>query len=394
MNLGNFAGGLAQGYDQQQRLQLAQQEQASNQQFRERSMQMQEQDQAAKQAALKRQQQMQKEGTDIYNDLYGPKQTVTGYTEQDDGNGGTTKVPTVTTTQEKPGENPETTAKYAYAHAALVAKYHEMTPEIMAQTAQMVDQGRRTAAGKELDKVMQGDASAVSALVTKMGKDPEGAKLQYDPAKGVNQVVDAKGNMLVDLNRAYAASATAEKYKQIMAEQDSAQKTQHNLAQTKYLSAEGDKNSAEAKEIPANAAAERGLKAGQTYHAYQAGNLSGANKSALLDEKRQRDLDARINTTIGKTPDATGDGKTEWMAPKQWVQSKVTGALSDNPKADMNGVFNDALTRYSQIKSATQKQLTDAVSNPDKLKALQARYGVKDKATILQRMTEENLERN
>ena len=379
MNLGSFAGGAVQGYQNQERLQMAQAEQKSNLAFRERGMKMQEDEAAAKKAQRDREDAMRQANSEVFSKYYGEKEVPDGELGQDSGGAPRTKKVKIS-----PGQDTKTDLAYLNDQMGVIANHGNIDPAIMMKMGEMARTHMDSARGRLLRSVVGGDESALAEMAKEGGKDPSKAKLIVDPAKRIAKIDWGDGTKPLDLRMAMLAVHAAGDLRQTENDvRDDAEKA----ATTAKVTAQGNLYDAQAKAFPAESAAK-----------IRTSNASAAHSSAatgsLLDDKRQKTLDTRINSTIGKTPDATGDGKTEWMAPKQWVQSKVTGALSANPKSDMNKVFNEALTTFTKIKSATQSQFSSMVGDPTKLKALQSRYGTKDKATILQRMTEENLERN
>jgi hypothetical protein len=327
MNLGGgFAGGLAQGYQSQERMRMQQDEQASNLAMRQRQMTLNEQqanmqaeDHQAKMDQLARQKEARDGSAALLKKYYGEQMVEDGAPSQaDDGQGGVITIPTMKKVTYKPGEDPKRDADYYNDHLQLVARTSGASMEDMQHVANAVETAKRTAAGKALSQVLSGDEGAMGDFLKHMGKDPKGAKLDFRPVEGVQQIVLADGST-VDLKRAAMANATAEFVKQMQGEEKSAQgaaTTKANIAEkqatTNLRGAQAEQEKTltpvKADEIRAQAASQRAaasehsanaglagdrkkLLQAQTGAASEAGNLSKAKASVAQTKAKEADDD-------------------------------------------------------------------------------------------------------
>lgn len=395
-NLGSFAGGVASGYEIGTRTNIAKAAQASseqdriaNQGFRERQLAIAEEDQAAQRADRERAATLRKEMEALQGKYYGEQDVQTGTTDQADGAGNLSQVPVMKRQKFMPGQDSLRDANFFIDSMALRLKHGSTDPKQLIEAADYARKMKETDLGRNIMGALGGNKEAMAKLAAEQGFDAATAKVEVNPEKGVFQLVTNKGTM--DLKE-IAMYLGADKAHAAMVGQTTdargtktfnlgVQKTEGQIAQdtaeTALLPKKGKLLDAQANEANAKAA-----------HAGEA-------RKSIIDDKRQKQLDARITATMGKQVDAfADDGKSEWMAPKQWVQARVTGALAENPKADHNRLLADALKDYSAIKSHVDKQFAAASSDKAKLAALQAKYGTKQAARIKQRMFEDNLERN
>jgi hypothetical protein len=339
MNLGTFAGGAVQGYQSQERLNLAQQEAADSKNFRERSMRMQEQDAAARQEALDRAKKMREDSAALFAKYYGDKTETIGESEADDGTGNLVKVPITKSVSYKPGDDPTgRDNEWLTEHLKLSAKYNGMKPDEVFAVAKHIDEARRTETGKVLDKVLMGDDKAQDKFLTSIGKNPEGAKLVRDPANGVMKITLADGTD-VDLMRAAHGMALSSYAADLRKEMDSARKSNVDQSVVKKNEAQAAKANAEASgasELNAAHVEESKAKAGQ---ARAAAGLSVARASnvkmkgtEMAEDKAGRETRAEIASVIEKDPNAM-DGKSKDPAMAKFLQGRATAVrLSDKKK--------------------------------------------------------------
>lgn len=280
MNLGNFAGGVAQGFQQQQRTNLARQNAQSLQDYRSRSMQIQEQDAAnrqqeadARQKERDRAEAMRQDSMKLYEQFYGPKEvTVAG----DDGK------PVTKTITLQPGVDPDTDNKWFAGKLMLAAKHGNLTMEQMKAQADRVDAAKRTAYGQNLEKMLDGDGSAMREFVKAKGRDPSAAKLDIRPVDGTMQITFGDGTPPIDLKRAALMNATAALYKQMLEEEKGAQGAAKTKAEVDEKTATGNLRQAQAGNVGALNDERAGLIKAQTTAANAAAGAHAAAAKASL----------------------------------------------------------------------------------------------------------------
>ena len=394
INLGNFVGGAVQSYRQGQDFDLRQQEATDNRNFRERQLKIQEADEAEKQATREREKALRVGSTDLFQKYYGDKTEQVGETEADDGQGGVTKVPTLKTTSLKPGQDPATDAKWYSDHLLLVAKHSGMTADDMAKTAAQVDTLRRTEQGQLLDKVTTGDKDALSKLLKMVGKDPAGAKLDFRPLEGVNEVVLADGTKL-DLKKYAAANATAAHYAAMRQSEADAQGTASHAATVRNLGASTDLHAAQAGEIKETAGAKRGLLGAQTRAAdasaadsYAGAGLKkakaanvGASTAGLQEEKINKEISAEASKATGVDPTSTdGKGKNvdqySYVAGRASKLKQESGGKLSTPQA-VQAAKAEWDTQADRVNAFVDSETKGLDS-----KAIKAKFGTSDKALI------------
>ena len=386
MNLGGFAGGYAQGKQNQQRFELAQQEQNASQGFRNRQINIQESDEAERQAGRERDQAMRTGSAALFNKYYGEQKETVGETTSDDGNGGTTTVPTVKTTIKKPGEDAELDGKWAMENAMLHAQHSGMSMEEMARTSAMVDSGRRTAAGKALDKVLGGDESALGSFVTGIGKDPKLAKLDNRPVDGVRQIVFSDGSKPFDLRQAYAATATDAVYRRIMDDEKEQQGIATHKARITDYEAQATQRAAQANRDALESPARVKLLEAQAREAAQRGGMYAARGGAYGaaggagGKSANRDLQAAVMSTLppgfdGK-PDHNAAGPLLGFA----ADAMKKGAKSPAEAASI------ASKQFTELSGQARAQVTEAIAQAKKDPAVKAalvkQFGAIDADTL------------
>ena len=380
-SIGNMAGGAVQGFQNQERLQLAQKSEADSVNLRNRQMVMAEKDQAQQDLDRDRVNQSREEGAAYFKDFWGDKTETVGETSQDDGNGNITKVPTVVTKPGRRMDNPEDVAQYALGHAMIAAKHSGMTPEAAQKIYEMVDNGRRTAAGRALDKVLAGDESAMGAYLKGIGRDPKGATLEMDIRKGVMRINVADGGPPVDLKMAYGAVGTAAQVKQRMDEEKRTVEMDKGRAQTANLGATQALNEAKASEIPSKI----GRNNAEAYKAGQQGGLAAARGAsvragagAAVDKKLSSDIMTNAKGAAG--PDPTGDGK----APYTEKYAFLTGRANELARGGKVSSGLGAVAAARKEWQTTESQVADQLSKVDK-KVLKEKYKTSDVATLTAR---------
>ena len=392
-NLGGFAGGLAQGFQSQERLNLAQKDQADNQAMNNRRMVMAEQDQAAQQEGRDREKSMRDKSAALFKKYYGEQEEVIGETEGDDGNGGKTKIPTVRKTVRQPKMDPKVDEQWATEHQLLVAEHSGMTMEQMEKISGFVETGRKTRAGAALDLVLAGNDKGMKDFLTHIGKDPAGAKLDRRLHEGVQQIVLANGEV-VDLKRAAAATATAAYYTRMLDEEKQAQGTQHNLAQTKNINAQAAGHIADAALVPAKAK----LLANQAYAAGESGNLSKAKRQNVGSagaagapvKAPTKDVLAAVRSVAARGSDGKSDpGSVARML------AIASHAMQTGKAKDANSAAALAQREDARMSSDADREVAEvlaaAKASPKNKELLLKRFGKLDIDTLrnasLQKMT-------
>lgn len=382
MSLGSMANGAVQGYDSQERLQLAQKSEADNVNLRNRQMVMAEKDQAYQDSQRQRQEQDRNASAALYKKFYGEQQETVGETESTAPDGSITKVPTVVTKNYQPGQDATRDNKWYVEHLAMNARRSGMSMEDFAKVAERVDNGRRTEGGRALDKVLMGDDDATATFLKAMGKDPKGAKLDRRPADGVNEIVLADGSK-VDLKRAAAATATAAYYKELMGEEKSAMEAGKVRASTSNLQAQSALHAAQAGEIPSKINrnnAEAGKAGAQAGLASARAKNVGAATQSLKDDKVTSQVTAQIKLVQGSDPsDPTGKAKNPDHA--SYLQGRAAEILADDPKKDARTAVAKANSEYASVDSqatAWMQKNVIAMKPADR----KAKYGTTDVAAI------------
>lgn len=379
-SLGNMAGGAVQGFQGQEHLQLAQKSEADNVNLRNRQMVMAEKDQAYQDGERERQTQLRTDSAALFKKYYGEQTETVGETESTAPDGSTMKVPTVVTKTYQPGQDADRDNKWYVDHLAMNARRSGMSMDDMAKVAERVDTGRRTEAGRQLDRVMMGDESATASFLKSIGKDPTGAKLDRRPAEGVNEIILGDGTKF-DLKRAAAATATAAYYKELKDEEKSAMDGAKTRAQVGNITSQSNLRDAEASEIPSkigmnNArAGESGAKAGY-YSAKGASVRAGA--GAAVDKKLSSDIMTNAKGAAG--PDPTGDGK----APYTEKYAFLTGRANELARGGKVSSGLGAVAAARKEWQTTESQVADQLSKVDK-KVLKEKYKTSDVATLTAR---------
>ena len=378
-SLGNMAGGAVQGFQSQEHLQLAQKSEADNVNLRNRQMVMAEKDQAYQDGERERQTQLRTDSAALFKKYYGEQTETVGETESTAPDGSTMKVPTVVTKTYQPGQDADRDNKWYVDHLAMNARRSGMSMDDMAKVAERVDTGRKTAAGRQLDKVMMGDDSATTAFLKSIGKDPTGAKLDRRPADGVNEIVLGDGTK-VDLKRAAAATATAAYYKELKDEEKSSMDGAKTRAQVGNITSQSNLRDAEASEIPSKI----GRNNAEAYKAGQQGGLAAAKAvnvkagGGAVDKKLSSDIMANAKGAAG--PDPTGDGK----APYTEKYAFLTGRANELARGGKVSSGLGAVAAARKEWQTTESQVADQLSKVDK-KVLKEKYKTSDVATLTAR---------
>jgi hypothetical protein len=387
-NLGNFAGGVASGMQSQQRLMMQQQEMQQNKEFRERQMKMQEQDAAAREEERQRAAKMREESAALFKKYYGEQQEEIGSNLSEDGAGNMTRVPTMRVTNYQPGMDKDRDAQWYSDHLALSARYSRMTPEDMAKTASHIDTLKRQGVGELLDKVSSGDETAMAKLLKKVGRSPEGARLEFKPLDGVNRIVLADGTEL-DLKGYAAANATAQHYASMKDRESSAQTAALNAARTKNLGADADLKAATAADRRADlsltgdkrnllgAQAEERRAAAAAHRSTAARNNAAA--TATGDLKVIKEVREEIKSVVERDP-TSADGKAPNKDHQSFLQGRATELRTQNPK--MNAAQSVAAANKEWKKVATQADAWAQKVQAMKPAERKKKYGTADVAAL------------
>lgn len=359
MNLGGFAGGLAQGLQGQQRINLAQQQQdqaaetqAQNAQMQERRMVMAERDQAAQEAERARKEAMRSKSAEVFKKYYGEKAEPVAESVGDDGAGNLARIPTMKVSTKQPGMDPEYDAKWAMENMQVLAEYSGLSREDMESMASYVDRGKRTVVGKALDRVLSGDQSAITEFVKGIGKDPTGARLEIRPLDGVMQITLANGEPL-DLKRAAMASATEAYFKNLLAMEKSEQATATTKANLKNLNANADQTTAETQLLPEKAAK---LKA-ETYAANMRGKASAARAAVGgggggTGKLPTRDIQAAVKMVTPRSADGKADSGASAI-----LLGLTQQALAGGKAKDANSAAAAARAAYDKVAGEADKRI-------------------------------------
>jgi len=218
---------------------------------------------------------------------------------------------------------------------------------------------------------MQGDPKAVEAFAASKGARPEQVKFTVDP-KTKRRFVDW-GTGAQDLSLVAGVVAGHDAYKMLNEQHERGQGDEKHDAEVKLRGAQTKQAEAAATENYAQAGA------------------ANARKSLDMDERSRRDVEGVLLKL--KRTDATDlQGKAQWNAPVEWALARVMGAdKKDNPRA----IAADSIKVFQQIEARSKKAVEQAASDPNKMKALSARYGGEVRPQVLlQRLIEDQLGMN
>lgn len=379
MNLGNFVGGAVQGFNAQERTNIASREQQANQGFRERTMKIAENEEAAKVAARDREKAMRDESSSLFNKYYGEQQETVAETKSEDGQGNLASIPTVKVARKQPGLDAAHDNKWRMEHAMLIAKHEGASPEKMAATVKQMEDALQTETGKSLNKVLSGDESALGAFLKSIGKDPKGAKLDNRPADGIRQIVLADGSTPLDLRKAFQFTANAAQYKALLDEEGAARDVIKDKASTRNLNATAGAHEAEASLIPlkgnllkaqAGAAGAQGNLANAKAQAASGGGgavdkkaLAAAEKT-LVSDPTYKMYEPASRSTVGLALAASlRNGTNPQQAAKDAIEwheqmlAKASAALKKTPQVGPNG---KKVTASEMVAAAARKHFGGA----------------------------------
>lgn len=190
------------------------------------------------------------------------------------------------------------------------------------------------------------DPDAFSSIVKEYGGDP--TKANVDMSKGTIDM--GNGKPPVDLGMFLRIGGAG-----VLADELDANKKSKQSDQKFDSSMKNDQS-------------ERALHGAQANEANARASVAGMQKTAMIDEKKQRDLDLRIGRDVGYQPDATtggpGQKAAEWTDGRRWLSQRVTQDLGADPKANLNAVYTKHLADFNTIKSDVDsdwRQLTGPV---------------------------------
>lgn len=316
-NLGSFVGGAVQGYQSQERVNVAKRAEARNSNMQERSMKMQEDDHSAKQDARAKDEEL-RAGLEALQKEY------------------PVDAP------------PEKQAEYFSREALIIAKHTPYTSEQRKKHAAAASDVLKTPFGQSMDRLLAGDQSAMPEVLQQLKRSPEGATLDYRPRAGVVQITFKDGSPPVDLRKSAVLFANASYQQRLEAGIAAEQKEGVAIAtmddKRSNIAARGKKTDAEVNKLNAQAGQARtasGLNVARTKNVGGGGGDGALNKQ-LIDE---------IKLVVGK--DSVGeDGKPSANQDKVvFIHNEVTKAGGKNRSA----VIASANQKYRSVESAAGK---------------------------------------
>lgn len=151
MNLGAFAGGLAQGYQAGERMNMAREELENSRNFRERQMKIAEERQQWESMDRQKKDAMTQEHQNLFSSFYNE--------------------------ENRPGQDPAKDFRFTVESMAVGMKYGSVDPASLLKVNEYVKQMTETEQGKKFFAAMSGDQNAMSELATASGLDP--AKIRF-----------------------------------------------------------------------------------------------------------------------------------------------------------------------------------------------------------------------
>lgn len=338
MNIGGgFAGGLAQGLEAGQRMQMARSE-----------LDMRRQAFEEEREARKRAQAYQDEAAKIMAESYGEREVVDGESLADDGGGNIVKVPRVKKVKTKLGDN----AAYDIGVFSKIYqagfKYGKSDPKEIIEYGRRMDELRKTEFGNMTSKMLAGDPAALKAFLEAQGHSAEGAKLEVNPEKFVARITFSDGRKPVDIKRAVAANASADFYKMhIQAPEDRVLEVSRTQAQIARDKAQANS---------ANATA----------------GLAGTQKQAIIDETERKNLGIQMGSTFPSRKDLVSGSEIPHPG-RLFADRMISIAPSGTSARAVYGTAIDVARTAEQEVVATMSGLS-----PQQKSALMNRFGARD----------------
>ena len=330
MNLGSFAGGVAQGMQSAQRTQIAQQESADNRSLRDRGMKIQESEEGRKQAASAR------------DDAFRSEMQAIG--------------------EEFPaGGPPENEPKYLAKYALAQARHSGMTPEMRNSIAKATIESAKTPFTMSMNKLLGGDPAGVAEVLKHIGREDPAAVLDSRMREGVLQIKMSDGKN-IDLRGPAARFGTTALAAQLDSNIATLMKEANSIAGTKNLGAQADEHTARAAAVGAEAPAKLAeVKSRTNLNNANAGKAAATTQGAVSDRANAQ-MTADIKAVVPKDV----DGKTGDPAAIQYVMGRAVHLRSQDgkmlPKAAVAAAANEwrsvaaqADARISALKKAKRK---------------------------------------
>ncbi len=387
MNLGGFAGGLAQGYQSAEKMKMAQQELDDTKQYRERTMKIQEADQAAKEVERKR-------DTDLRDSLsklnvdpefgYGPRKVQVGTEQVTGADGAVTAQPKYEMQQRVPGQDPHFDTQHNIKQIALLSMRY---PEKLAEHQKQIEEFTKSQFGRDVSAfVLNKDPDAAARLGKKFNFDPAKATLETDPATH-HSILNTGDGRKLDVNALTNLMGGAEATAALKVQEVDRRAVETQNSNLGKVAAETGKLTAEATiGIPAKAAHDIAAGNAVGVQAGAAATTANTTKVMLADDKANRTLNQMIEkATSGHTDKSDFSGKTAWTAPREFIVSRVLGA----PEGGRDAAAATAMKDFVAVKAHVRAKigaLPDAAA-----KAAMKKYGARDKDVLEQKIIEETL---
>jgi hypothetical protein len=372
MNLGSFASGAVQGYQSQERLNLAQSEAADNKQFRERSMKMQEQNQGNQQDQIDRQNKMRAAVADSYAQNYGMQDVQDGESVQDDGQGGVTKVPTMKKVQISPGMDTARDAKVFADTYKAQAMYGSTDPAHMQAMFDAVQKSKSTTLGKSLLATLSGSDASIGELGKQLGKTPaqiKGAALNFHPDKNIQQIDWGDGSS-TDLKQQAAAVGASDAWTALHGQVQDAQGVARVNAETANLGASANLHNATAAATTAEMPSKIKLNESHADYFSSVGQDRIDNHNAAQSDKRAKDSLGEIRAVIGEDPMAM-DPKATNKDQATYLMTRSADLRASGATGTQVGQANKEWMTQSDAFDTAFKNLTTGMSKD----AIKAKFG-------------------
>jgi hypothetical protein len=345
-NIGNFAGGLAQGLQTGQRMNIAREDQS----MRERQLKMQEQDQAYQEEQRQGQRDAQTEYKAIYQKWYGEREEDDGFEQVDDGMGNVKQVArkrkVAASHPGAPGSQARDLGFLADTMGAQMRRTGD--PSKMVPIFEYLQTTRGTEVGKNVLGAMNGDQAKFDALVKELGGDPSKAQVIPDKFQ-----LDLGNGKVTDLKQ-YLLLAGADKFYAAL-QKDSEGKRQERVADSQVRAADARTNlvTAQAGVIPAQI----DLLRARAQAARASSGTGGAGGAKLSAQVLNQIKTATTDSMTGK-PDAEA---------ASWVMQRVS--QSKDPMADVGRASEEYRASVKEVKGLMRAHKGDLSVLAKKLQA-------------------------
>lgn len=180
MNLGSFAGGLAKGYQSQERLRMAEEEAAATRNLRERQIKIAEEDQSFQRMDREQATQMSAELQGLYKSTFGdnPAETMKN--------------------------DPESFVRFNTGKIALGFKYGKTDPKELSDIAARIKAEAEAKGYTDVFAALSGNPEAKARVLPKIGLDPS-KPVQYGYDEKAGRYIASDGAKQVDISMAMRA---------------------------------------------------------------------------------------------------------------------------------------------------------------------------------------------